>query len=266
MTEFFKMTFIQKALVVSLITGGLLSFLGVYVVLRRIIFVSIALSQITACGYAFGFLCGINPTISSILFTLVGMGLFSTQQVEKEIPREAVVGLSYAVASSLAILFIAKTVQAESYVLDFLSGNILTVTDSQLYATLIIFFLAGVLHYLFYKQFMFISFDTETAGTAGVNTKLWNFVFYLILGIVISLSVKTSGIIFTFGDMVIPATTALVIAKNVKNVFFVSVMIGVISSFLGVYLSYTLDLPTGPAIIAVLFLLSSIVWLIKKLL
>lgn len=143
--------------------------------------------------------------------------MFSTQQVEREIPREAFVGLSYSVASSLAILFIAKTAQAESYVLDFLSGNILTVTDSQLYATLITFFLAGVLHYLFYKQFMFISFDTETAGTAGMNTKLWNFIFYLILRIIIPLSVRTSGIIFTFGNMVIPETTALVIAKNVKK-------------------------------------------------
>jgi len=254
----------QKALIVSLISGAFLSFLGVYIVLRRIVFVGIALSQITACGFAFGFLLGINPFICSVIFTLIGVIFFSARQTEIKIPHEAIIGLAYALASSLVILFIAKSAQAETHILNLLSGNILTVTNSQVYITLTIFSLALVCHYLFYKQFIFVSFDPETANTSGINTKLWDFIFYLLLGIVISTSIMTSGVILTFGYMVIPPVGALILVKNLKKTFFVSVIFGLIASFSGLYLSFILDLPSGPTIVAVLCILLGLSWLIKK--
>lgn len=265
MDKVFQIPFMQKALLVSLITGGFLSFLGVYIVLRRIVFIGIALAQITACGFAFGLLSGVNPSFCSILFTLIGVILFSTQQTGRKIPQEAVIGFVYAVFSSLSVIFIAKSVQAESHMLNLLSGDILTVSNEQIYSILIVFSLAAVFHYLFYKQFIFVSYDPETADTFGVKTKLWNFIFYLILGTVISSSIKTSGVILTFGYMVIPAVSALLLVKNIKKIFFVSVLFGLISTVIGLYLSFVLDLPSGPAIVAVLCLLSATGWVIKKL-
>jgi len=261
----FQIQFMQKALIVCLITGGFLSFLGVYIVLRRIVFVGIALSQITACGFALGFLLWINPSICAVIFTLIGVILLSVRQTEKKIPHESAIGLSYALASSLGILFVAKSPQAETHILNLLSGNILTITNSQVYTSLAVFSFAAVSHYLFYKQFIFVSFDSETSSTSGLNTKLWNFIFYLILGIVISTSIKTSGVILTFGYMVIPAVSALIAVRNLKKVFFISVIFGLIASFFGLYLSFILDLPSGPTIVVVLCILSGLIWLIKKL-
>jgi len=260
----FHIPFMQKALIISLITGGFLSFLGVYIVLRRIVFVGIALSQITACGFAFGFLLSINPSICAVIFTLIGVILFSVRQTEKKIPDESVIGLAYALASSLGILFIAKSAQAETHILNLLSGSILTVTDSQIYVALIVFSLCGLFHYLFYKQFIFISFDSETAATTGLNIQLWNFIFYLILGIVISTSIKASGVILTFGYMVIPSIIALLIVRNMKKVFFISVIFGLIATLFGLYLSFVLDLPSGPTIVTILCILLGLSLLIKE--
>lgn len=260
----FQIPFMQKALVVSLITGGFLSFLGVYIVLRRIVFVGIALSQITACGFALGFLSGINPLLSSIIFTLIGVILFSVQPTGKKVPQESIIGLAYALAASLGILFVAKSAQAETNILNLLSGNILTVTNSQVYTALTVFCLVAVFHFLFYKQFIFVSFDPETAATSGLNAKLWNFIFYLIVGIVISTSIRTSGVILTFGYMVIPAVSALMVVRNLKKAFLLSVILGLIATFSGLYLSFVLDLPSGPTIVTVLCILSGLCWLIKN--
>lgn len=264
MIGIYEIPFMQKALIVSLITGSFLSFLGVYIVLRRIVFVGIALSQITACGFALGFLLGVNPTFCSILFTLVGIILFSTEPATYRIPKESVIGILYALASSLGIIFIAKSPQAERYILELLSGNVLTVTSFELLSVFVIFSLAIALHYLFYKQFIFISFDPETAATSGLNVKFWNFIFYLILGVVISFGIKTSGVVLTFSYMVIPAVAALLVARNIKKTFLLSTIFGILSAFFGLYLSFIFDLPTGPTIVAVLCIILFLVWVFKK--
>ncbi len=265
MFETFQLPFMQKALIVGLITGSFFSFLGVYVVLRRIVFVGIALSQIAATGFAFGFLLGVNPAVSSMVLTLIGIIFFSVQQVEKKIPKESVIGLTYALASSLGILFVAKSAQAETHILNLLSGNILTVTNSQIYFVMIIFCIAWVLQYLFYRQFIFVSFDQETASTSGLNTSWWNFLFYFILGFTISIGMETTGVLLTFAYLVVPAITALIFTQKMKNVFIVSITTGLFSTFIGLYLSFKLDLPSSPTIIGIMVLVSILVFITKKL-
>ncbi|MDI6786172.1 MAG: metal ABC transporter permease [bacterium] len=264
MLELFQIPFMQKALLVSVVTGGFFSFLGVYIVLRRIVFVGIALSQIAACGFAFGFLLGFNPIFYSVVFTIIGVTLFSFHSAKSKISRESFIGLTYTVAASIAILFISKTAQGKANILDILSGNILTVTDQQVNFIAIVFFMAAILHYLFYKQFIFLSFDTETAKTCGLKTNWWNFLFYLVLGVTISVSIRIAGVLLSFGYLVIPAISALILTQNIKRVFFVAIICGLTATFLGLYISFELDLPSGPSIITILWIIFTLAVLTTK--
>ncbi|MBU3956256.1 metal ABC transporter permease [bacterium] len=264
MLEIFQIPFMQKALIISCIAGSFFSFLSVYIVLRRIVFVGIALSQIAACGFSLGYLLGISPSVCSIIFSLLGVAVFSFQQSERIIPRESIIGLTYALAASLAILFAAKNAKAEAYALNLLSGNILTVTNSQIYLVLAVFSGATLLHYLFYKQFIFISFDLETAATCGLNTGRWNFLFYVILGVTISIGMRTLGILLTFGYLVLPALIALVFVQRIKKVFIVAVLSCLITTFLGLYLSFKLDIPSGPGIVTLLCFILGVSYLFRK--
>ncbi|MDD5259043.1 MAG: metal ABC transporter permease [bacterium] len=251
MEEMFKIAFMHKALIVSTVIGALFSYIGVYIVLRRTVFVGIALSQLAACGFAFGLLVGIAPFIWSLIFTLAGVILFSLQLKEHKITRESIIGFTYAFTSSLAIIFIAKAEHGEANILEVLSGNIFTITDGQLFFTTAVFFGAGILHALFYQRFILLAFDAETASAGGIKTGIWNFVFYLILGITISLGIQTAGVLLVFSYLVIPAMTALLIARNMSKTFITSVLVGVIATVAGVYLSFALDLPGGTTIVTV---------------
>ncbi|MEW6040254.1 MAG: metal ABC transporter permease [Elusimicrobiota bacterium] len=264
MFEMFTIPFMQKAFIVSLLTGGILSSLGVYVVLRRIVFVGFTISQISACGFAFGLSAGISPEACSLILTLAGIALFSMHAEERRIPSEAVIGFAYAFSSALTVLFIAKSAKAESHMLDILSGNILTVTYAQIYITTAMCIATALIHLLFYEQFMFISFDYETARTGGIKAGWWNFLFFLTLGIAVSTAMKTAGILLTFGYLVLPASISLSIVGKMSRIFLYSVLFGLVCTFIGLFLSFRLDIPSGPSIVALLCLLYGIVFIYRK--
>ncbi len=251
MNEMFKIAFMYKALLISAVIGALFSYIGVYIVLRRTVFVGMALSQLAACGFAFGLMIGIAPLVWSLLFTLAGVMLFSLQLSERKITRESIIGFTYAFAASLAVIFIAKAEHGAANILEVLSGNIFTITDKQFYVTTVVFLAAGVLHTLFYQRFMLIAFDAETARASGVKAGLWNFVFYLILGVTISLGIQTAGVLLTFGYLVIPAMTALLLARDMPKTFIFSIVFGVVATVIGVYSSFVFDLPGGTTIVTV---------------
>ncbi len=268
MLEMLSIPFIQKALLVSSLIGVFFSFIGVYVVLRRIVFVSIALSQLAACGFAFGLLMGFNSSFYSLLFTMAGVIVFSFHAQERRITREAFIGFMYALFSSLGIIFIAKSHEGEGSLLDMFSGNILTITTKEVYTVIALVFLLSLAHIVFYRRFIFAFFDSETAKTQGINTNFWNFLFYFIMGIMISMSVRTTGVLLSFAYLTIPAMTALLVSEKMKTIFIVSMSVALVSTIIGIYISFIADLPSGTTNVVVMCLgfifISAIRFLINK--
>jgi ABC-type Mn2+/Zn2+ transport system permease subunit len=260
----FRDSFMQTALLASLIVGAVCAYLGVYVVLRRIVFVGAALAQVSSAGVGLALLTGQNPSILSILLTLGGVAAFSAKSKDRRTTQESYIGIGYAVASALAVLFVAKSAQGEAHMLDVLSGNILTVTRAQVWLMAAVGAAAVALHTLFHKQFLFSAFDPETAQSSGIKSGWWDLFFFLLLGVTISLGIKLAGTLLVFAFLVLPAVTALLLSQRLGRIQTIAIGTASIATLGGLYASVRLDLPSGPTIVAFSFALLAVAWIISR--
>jgi ABC-type Mn2+/Zn2+ transport system permease subunit len=265
MFEIFQLPFMQAALASSTIIGLMCSFLGVYVVLRRIIFVGIALAQVSALGVATAVYFEQDLALFAFIFTVAGVLLFSPEFGGKKLPQEAIIGISFVTAWAGSILILSKAAHGEASMLNLVQGNILGTTGQDIHHLLWVFVPVTLIHILFYRQFLFTSFDPVMASTLSVSSKIWNFIFYLTLGLVVAVSIKVAGVLLAFSFLVIPAITALTIVNKMRANFIVAGISAVLASFVGLVLSFYLDLPTGPAIVGISFVLFFIVFCISTL-
>jgi ABC-type Mn2+/Zn2+ transport system permease subunit len=246
---FLQETFLQNALLAATISGALCAFLGVYVHLKRIVFIGITLSEVAAFGVAAGLYLGLRPEATASLLTVFVALLFWTPARSVTLDREAVLGLVYSVAAAAAIILLAVNPMAEAHGVDLVSGNLLYSTRDDV--LLLCALAAGTftLHLVFFPKLLFVSFDPQTARTMGLAERAYDFLIYLSLGLCIAVSMKTTGILFVFATMVIPPMIGLVLLRRVWAVYLVAVIVAVSASIVGLWGSFRWDLPTAPAIV-----------------
>jgi zinc/manganese transport system permease protein len=276
MYEMFQLDFIVQAFVVSIIIGVLLSYLGVHVVRRGIVFVDLALGQIASLGVAFSDYVGYGKTIIPILFALAGALLMSLIHIrDRRLKLEAIIGIIYGVASAATVMLISKTPHGDSDIQEVLFGNILSVNWGQIKLIGIIFGAIGALHIFFHKKFFLLtetfegdfSIEETTVIRKNKGFKFWNFIFYISIGLAIVFAVRTSGVIPVFSFLIIPAVGAIMLGKKILNVITAAVTISLLGAFFGLYISYKYDFPAGSSLVAVLggiFLLVSLYYLFKS--
>ncbi|MDF2772131.1 MAG: ABCMn2+/Zn2+ transporter, inner rane subunit [Geminicoccaceae bacterium] len=248
----------RDALYGALVIALACSVLGVYVVLRRIVFVGATLAQISSAGIAFALWLGgtglalgplLHPTVMSLLLTLAAV-MFFASGARGRIPPDATIGVAYAVAAALGILLVAKATTGEAHDI-FLQGNILGITRGDTLVLITVAVPVLVLHALFYKELLFVSFDRETARTLGYNVRRWDLLLYLTLGVVIASAMQFAGVMLVFNFLVLPAVTGLLLSQTMRGLFFWSVASALLAAVVGFSLSVPFDLPSGPSISAV---------------
>ncbi len=276
MFSMFQLDFMVQAFAVSIIIGLLLSYLGVHVVGRGIVFVDLALGQISSLGVAYSDYVGYGKTIIPILFALMGALLMSLIQIrDKRLKLEAIIGIIYAVTSAATVMLISKTPHGDSDIQEVLFGNILSIQWPQIKIIGIIFGAIVLLHLLFYKKFFLLteSFendDTNIEASAFRKDKLfrvWNFIFYLSIGLAIVFAVRTSGVIPVFSFLIIPAVSALMLTKTNWGATVIAIIISFLGAFFGLNVSYHFDFPAGSSLVAVLggvFFMVSVFYLFKN--
>ncbi|MBK5271451.1 MAG: metal ABC transporter permease [Bacteroidia bacterium] len=270
MFEMFQLPFMVQAFEAAVITGVLLSYLGVHVVGRGIVFVDLALGQISSLGVAFAAFIGAGVTSIPIIFTLVGALLMSFISIrDKRLKQEAIIGILYAFASALTVLLISKTPHGDSDIQEVLFGNILSVSKEQI--TTIGLFFGGIalMHLIFFKKFFALtkSFENGENHLVGIFN-IWNFLFFISIGLAIVFAVKINGVIPVFSFLIIPAVSAIMLSKKDFSVLIISLIISVLAGFLGLNFSFHYDFPAGSSIVAILggiFILASIFKMIKGL-
>ncbi|MBP7867534.1 MAG: metal ABC transporter permease [Acidobacteria bacterium] len=231
------------------------TYLGIHVLKRRVIFVDLALAQIAALGTTVGFLFGIMPDTTgallfSMAFTFIGAAVFTVTRFRHErVPQEAIIGLSYAVSCAVAILVIEKTRGAE-HLKDILVGNLLWATWADVLLAAVVYLVIGGIHFLCRKQFLQISDDPEKALALGLRVRLWDFLFYLTFGVVITVSTRVAGVLLVFVFLVAPAILAFSLTQRVGLQLLIGWGTGTLVTTVGLYLSWYMDLPSGPAVIA----------------
>jgi zinc transport system permease protein len=264
----------REALYGALVIAIACSVLGVYVVLRRIVFVGAAIAQLSSAGIALalflsgaGMLTGLSdhPTGFALVFALAGAMFFGLGGGQRAgVPPDATIGVAYAVAASAGILLVAKAKVGEAHDI-FLQGNILGITRADTIVLLAITIPVLVAHALFYKEFLFVSFDRETARTLGYRVTFWNLFLYFTLGLVIAFAMQFAGVMLVFDFLVLPAVTGLLLARSMTGIFTISVISALIAAVVGFSLSVPFDLPSGPAIIAVSGALALLAWSVRTL-
>ena len=256
------------ALLGSLVAALLCGYLGVYVVSKRVVFVGATLTQVAVAGIAFAHLpfADFDPVYGSMVFTVLVTTLFAWMLQSKSVPRDTILGASFVAAIALRILMIQKSAAAEVSEIDaILKGDILFVTAQQFHLLLGVFIVLMLVHLIFYKAFIFVSFDAETATTQGFNARVWEMVFYLTIAVAVSVATRVVGDVFVFGFLVIPAAGAMLTARKVRNIFLLSILYAALPPVLGLYFAFKLDFPAGPTTVAtaLLFLLGT--WILSTL-
>jgi len=255
---------LRDALIGSILVGLVCPLVGVYFVLRRMIFLGVALPQLSAAGVAFAFLLKslsavhqhgeagerVLAMVGSLGFAFVGLVVLAALERHGRETLEARIGVAYALAASATILFVAADPYGEAEMTRLLKGDIVTTTATSL--RLLASVLGGVALALFAlrKELLLVSFDRDMAVVLGKHAAVWDTVLYLLIGITISFGVMTAGPLVTFGFLVAPPLTARLVTRHMLTFSAVAAAVGACSAFVGFYLAYRFDLPLGPTDVA----------------
>jgi len=245
--------------VACLVLVAMLAYLGLHVIAREVIFVDLSLAQMAALGSLSALLFHVDPDspktyIFALIATAVGAFLFAMTRTSGRtgrVPQEAFIGIVYVVASAAAVLVANKVPGGGEAVEKTLVGSLLWVTWPQIIKLAAIYAGLGVFQFVFRHRFLTISFHPEEAEKHAWKIRWWDFLFYLSFGVVITLAVPIAGVLMVFSFLVVPAVIANLFTGDKRKMAVVSWGTGALASILGLWLSYTKDLPTGPLIVCV---------------
>jgi zinc/manganese transport system permease protein len=269
--------FLAWPLAAVLVIAGIHAYLGLHVVERGVIFVDLSLAQIAALGATIAVLVpalGGDPNSPgvywmSLAFTIFGAFVFAmVKGQEAHIPQEAIIGISYAVASAAVILVMSKAPGEGEHLNDMLVGNILAVQRRDVWIMGALYAVIGAFHYVYRKRFLEITLDPQAVEARGISVRFWDFLFYASFGVVVTRSVAIAGVLLVFCYLIVPSVAGMLFAKRIGPRLAIGWTMATVVSGLGMYFSVILDLPTGAAIVCtfglVLVLLGLVrVWLFR---
>ncbi len=234
---------------------AILGFLGLHVIRREIVFVDIAMAQIVAVGAVGAHLLfeahddSFLAYASAFGLSVLAAAFFAfTRRRVLEISSETVIGVSYAIAAAAALFLLGIAPGGHVHAQHMLSGSILWVTWPDLVLHGLAFSAVGVCFYLLRKPFEKLSTDYEGAIRDGINVVGWDFLFYTLIGVVITFAVRIGGVVVVFCLLIIPATIAVIFAKTLRARLLIAWTAGLSGSFLGLLFAERLDFSVGPAV------------------
>jgi len=256
--------FMQRGLLAGIMVGVLCAVIGTYVVLRGMAFLGDALAHAILPGVAIAYLFGGNLLIGALVAAVVvavGIGYFSRQGTIKE---DTAIGILFAAALSLGVAMISSI---RTYAVDLshiLFGNVLGVSPTDLWLTAGLGLLVLLTVFLLYRPFMVISFDPVLAATLRLPTELLRNVMLILLAVTIVVSLQTVGVGLGAAMLVTPAATAYLLTKRLSSMMLVSAGLGAVSSIVGLYISYYLNIVSGSAIVLTATAIFMLVFFIKR--
>ncbi len=257
--------------IMAVVLVAMHSHLGFHVVKRGVIFVDIALAQVAAFGVAISLLLGGEPGSGSTYAialgsTFVGSLLISgTRTRGQQVPQEAYIGVIYVVFSAAMILVLTQVPHGGELINHLLVGALLWVSAITVIKTTLLYAVLGLLLWLWRGPLHLISTDPNKARQNGLNVKLWDIVFYMILGTVVTSSVQIAGVLMVFTLLVVPTVMGMRLYSGLGRQMLYTLGVGILAVFIGSFTSYVMDLPTGAAIVCAFGLLLGIQVIIQAI-
>ena len=251
MGEMFQFEFVQRALLASLLVGTSCSLVGVYVVLRGLAFIGAGIAHAAFGGVALGFLMGWNPLLTAVGFCLGTTGAIHATSQAGRIKLDSAIGIFYALAMALGILFVGLMKSYNARLYGYLFGNILSVTRTDLAIIAALTALVVGTVAVFFKEFQLLSFDAEIAEALGLPAGKLSFIMLLLMSLTIVLSLDAVGVMLVLALIVTPASAAYQLTYSYRALFWLAVLFSNLSCFVGLVLSYHFDIPSGATIVLV---------------
>lgn len=259
--------FILNSLLAGVLASISCGIIGTYIVTRRMVFLSGGITHSSFGGIGIGYYLGLNPIITAAIFGV--LSAFGIEFISKRsnIREDSVIGILWSFGMAVGIMFIFLTPGYAPNLMSYLFGSILTVStlDILLMAGLSIILIA--VFGLFYRIIVFVSYDQEFARTHKIAVSLVNYFLIGLVALTIVLNIKVVGIILVISLLTIPQSIANLFTKNFKNIILSSIVIGLVGAFLGLVISYKINIPSGASIIfslVMIFLIAKAFQIIKR--
>ncbi|HXW24645.1 MAG TPA: metal ABC transporter permease, partial [Xanthobacteraceae bacterium] len=247
------------------------AYLGVHVLRRNIVFADLALAQLSALGATVAFALGYPPVSPAgfayaFAFTALGAALLTLiRPLARFVSQEAFVGILYVAATAATVLVVDRSPQGAEHVKKILIGSILTVEPGDLVKFVALYGAIGVLQWSARKPMLAVATEAQPAGRSRLAVSLWDFLFFLSFGVVVTSSVTTAGVLLVFSFLIVPAVIGSIFSRAVPVVLVIAWSAGILASALGLAGSFVLDLPTGAAMVVAFVLMLALAGLAKAL-
>ncbi len=265
MLEALQYQFMQNALLAGLLAAIACGIVGVYVVVKKIVFISGGIAHASFGGIGLGYLLGINPVLGAMVFTIassLGIGLVTRRS---RLPEDTAIGILWAMGMALGIIFIGLAPGYAPDLFSYLFGNILTVPFFDLMLMLTLDVVIIVLVAILYKEFLYLSFDEEFSTVSGVPTERLYLLLLCLVALTVVVLIRVVGIILVIALLTIPAALARQLTYSLKKMMLLAILAGMFFTFSGLWISYALNLASGATIILVSGTVLFISFGVKKL-
>ncbi len=261
MNDLLSHTFMQRALIEAVLVGGICAVIGVYVVLNGLSFIGAGISHSTFAGVVIGLLLGIDPLVTALLFSTAVAVSIGWVSEKTDLKHDTSVGIFFAATMALGVLLIGFLKDYYVDVFSYLFGNILALTSTDLWVSLVMTLLIAGIVFALFKEFLALSFDAEVAAVMGLPVRLLHYLLLVLIALTVVLSVKSVGVVLVSALIVTPAAAAYQLTVNFRRMMLLSVLIGVGSSLSGLLLSYWIDFPSGAGIVLIATVVFFLSWM-----
>ena len=260
----FEYEFMQRAFLAAIVLGVIVPLIGVVVVLKRLSMIGDSLSHASLAGVAGGLVAGINPVLGASIACVAAA--FCVEGISRKFKGHAELAIAIVMSTGIGLAgVLSGFVKNAANFNSFLFGSIVTISDAELIAILVIAALVLLFCVLCYKELFYVALDERAARLAGVPVGLVNFIFILMTALTVSIAARTVGVLIVSSMMVVPCACALQLAHSYRQMVVISSVVGVAASALGLVLSYYFSLKPGATIVLVCVACLLCIFLIKRL-
>ncbi len=263
--DFLSQGFIQRALIAGSFIALLCSTLGVFLVLRRLSLIGDGLAHVTFGSVAVGLLLRVYPIyVAAPLVMASSLGIMKLTE-KARVYGDAAIAIVSSLGISGGILLASVAGGFNIDLFSYLFGNILSISTSEVVSSITLCLILMGTVVFFYHDMLSVTLDEESARAAGVKVKAMNTILVLLTALTVVLAMRVVGVMLISALLVLPAVTALQMAKGFRLTIIMAGATGVVSVIVGIVASFLLDLPTGATIVVVNFLIFFAVMIWKSL-
>ncbi|MCK4564881.1 MAG: metal ABC transporter permease [Verrucomicrobia bacterium] len=237
-----------EAMAAGILVSTVCALFGVFVILKHAVFIGITLSEVAACGVAAAFLLGIPPFAGSTVLVLAAVSVMAYPLEKQRIPRDTLMGVIFIAASALSVLLVSKSGTGLAEVRSLLYGDLILASGSDLVVLFLVLIPALLVFLLFFRPVLYTFLDRDAARVLGIKTFVWEALFFIVLGLIISATSRIAGALLIFCYLVVSPATAMILSKRLKRVLIISPLMAAASTLAGMVASFHYDLPTNQTI------------------